>query len=303
VSERDQNAGVEGAGVNGEGEYKEPGKAEANEEEKVDLKKQEQTPPEEETTGIENPGMDTEEGSEAVEYDAGGGKNPMDELADEDNAAEPEEVDTPVDDGPNTDNTESAPEELDKLVDDGEKVLTPEEKPNEAELPPEKEPAPEAAVPAEPPDKFTENPELTESNKPGFDPGTLQDPRMDEKVEGGIARPQTTGPHKTDGDAGKEGQQIKPRKPPEDKGNKFEMAGFTVSFEEKPGQGLVSVEITDYFDDVETAQASVNGDKYLMPLAEGGFKIVTISSGAPKISYQERELYVYLHEKNQWIKS
>ena len=78
------------------------------------------------------------------------------------------------------------------------------------------------------------------------------------------------------------------------------MTGFSVSYEEKKGQGLIAHEIRDYFDDLETAQASVNGDKYLMPLAGGGFKIVTISSGAPSISYQDREIYHYLNTKNQW---
>jgi hypothetical protein len=149
-------------------------------------------------------------------------------------------------------------------------------------------------------EKFTDSPALMESSKPGFDPNSLQDARRDGDREGGVARPMTTGPQKTDGDAAKEGSQIKPTGIPADTTNKFEVSGFSVSYEETKGQGLVSVDITDYFDDIETAQASVNGDKYLMPRAGGGFKVVNIVSGAPKITYQERELYEYMNTKNAW---
>lgn len=152
------------------------------------------------------------------------------------------------------------------------------------------------------PDKpvFIEQTELKNSEKTGFNPNSKQDARYDTSQEGGVARPQTTGPQKTDGDASKEGHMIKPSPPPKNIDGKYEVSGFNVSYEEKAGQGLISHAIMDYFDNMETAQASVNGSKYLMSLADGGFKVVSISSGAPKISFDEREIYCYTNDKNVW---
>lgn len=272
--DENQNVGAEGVGMNGEGEYKDAGEKQPHpDDEKVELTgaaAAEVAKKAEETTEFESPGMETK-GGEAVEYSAGNDKkteDPMEDIAKEEDQGTAVPEDVPVADEPVTEEKKEEPKPLDEQLEETE--------------------------------KFTSNPKLTESDKPGFNPNEEQDARYDNKVEGGIARPQTTGPQKTDGDAAKEGMQVKPRKPPEDKSNKYEVSGFTVNYEPKPGDGLIGVEICDYFDDIESAQASINGDKYLMPLAEGGFKVVTISSGAPKISHQERELYEYMNDERSW---
>jgi len=284
----DQNIGAEGIGASGTGEYKEPKKVEEAEEKVIFSKDKEAK--EEDATGIGNPGMETD-GGEAVEYTAGVSKNPMEALALE---AEEDHGTVPALQKNEGDNTKSEPDNLDDLVKEKEMA-----EPDTSERDVEK--SVEKTIPKETPEaKFVENPSVIESDKPGFDPGTKQDARYNSAVEGGISRPRTTGPNKTNGGSISEGMQIKSTKPPADVSNKFSMSGFTVSFEETPGQGLISLEITDYFNDLETAQASINGDKYLMPLSNGGFKIVQISSGAPKISYQDRELYQYLNDKNMW---
>lgn len=281
----EDKVGAEGIGASGEGEYKEPEKADENTEETVDLVKKANDS--EEAADLENPAMETKDGSEAVEYDAGkpDDKSPMDEIAEEDNTAEPEEINVEPDEA-----GETLPQTLDDMVN--------------KEMPPPEEKAPTsedtAPAPEEPADKFTDNPVLTESNKPGFDPQAKQDARFDDSKEGGISRPQTTGPHKTDGDASKEGMQIKPKVASTDVKNQFEMSGFSVSYEAKKGQGLISLEIRDHFIDLETAQASVNGDRYLMPLEGSGFKVVKITTGAPKISFEEREIYIHLNDKGVW---
>ena len=139
---------------------------------------------------------------------------------------------------------------------------------------------------------------LTQSTKPGFDPTETQDARRDITQEGGIARNRTTG-NQFQSNGKPEGFQLRPGKSAgkPDYTEMYEMAGFTVSFEKTKGQGNVNVEIRDYFVDLATAQASVNGDKYLMPMPQIGFKVVEIVYGAPTISYQDRMLYEYISDK------
>jgi len=146
-------------------------------------------------------------------------------------------------------------------------------------------------------DNVIEEQELTQSDKPGFNPADTQDARSDHEVEGGIARNRTTG-NQFHSRGMPEGHQVRPDiSKPKDVSEMFEISGFTVSFEKKPGQGNVNVEITDHFIDLETAQASINGEKYLMPLPQTGFKIVDIVSGAPTISHHDRVLYEYINNK------
>jgi len=146
-------------------------------------------------------------------------------------------------------------------------------------------------------DNVIEEQEPTQSDKPGFNPADTQDARSDRKVEGGIARNRTTG-NRFHSRGMPEGYQMRSDiSKPKDVSEMFEISGFTVSFEKKPGQGNVNVEITDHFIDLETAQASINGEKYLMPLPQTGFKIVNIVSGAPTISYHDRVLYEYINNK------
>lgn len=145
-------------------------------------------------------------------------------------------------------------------------------------------------------DNVIEEQRLTQSKKPGFDSQSVQDARNNQRQEGGIARNRTTGNQFNSG--GKpEGAQVIPSEAPPDYSQMYEMTGFTVSFEKVKGQGNVNVEIRDHFLDIETSLASVNGDKYLMPMPQIGYKVVEIVSGAPTLSHQDRVLYEYINDK------
>lgn len=144
---------------------------------------------------------------------------------------------------------------------------------------------------------------LKMSDKEGFDVGATQDARKDDRKEGGIAVPRTTGVHKTSGDASEEGHMmiIEPMRHDEEaKKTMYEMSGFSVSYEPRKGEGLLNKAAADWFPDLETAQASINDDKYLMPIKGGGFRIVEITSGAPIISYEDRQLYRYI--EGRWTR-
>ena len=221
------------------------------------------------------------------DYD--GEKSPMDEIA--------EGTDGKIADqeAPSLEGAVAEPDHKDIPVSEGEGVVT-KSKDLRDETPTEKV-APVTIDLNE--EKFVEKHELTQSKKPGFDPNEKQDARYnDNKQEGGIARNRTTGNQFNA--AGKpEGIQMRPgTSAPPDYSEMYEITGFTVSFEKVKGQGNVNVEIRDHFTDMETAQASVNGEKYLMPLPQVGFKIVEIVSGAPVISYQDRVLYENIN--GQW---
>jgi hypothetical protein len=145
--------------------------------------------------------------------------------------------------------------------------------------------------------KEGELPVLKKSDNPGFDPQQVQSPKVDEDNEGGVVASKTTGPTMSQAsNEGRrpedEGHQIKPapNMTADSVANKFEMTGFQVQYE--TGKVLQSVEIRDYFDDLETAQASVNGSKYLMPMPNG-FKIANITGGMPVLSFDERQMYEY----------
>jgi hypothetical protein len=103
---------------------------------------------------------------------------------------------------------------------------------------------------------------------------------------------------KTSGDAADDGSQLKPEPNADDDSisGKFEVTGFGVTYNSNGGSHFVN--IRDYFNDMETAFASINGSKYLMPLPKGGYTIADITSGAPIICFNERELYNY--KNNQW---
>jgi len=137
---------------------------------------------------------------------------------------------------------------------------------------------------------------LSQSQKPGFDTEQTQDARSDTPQEGGIARNRTTG-NQFHSRGKPEGEQLKPGGQVQiDRSEMYEVAGFTASYEKVRGQGMVNVEIRDYFLDIETVIASVNGDKYLMPLPQG-YKIVEIVAGAPTISYKDKMIFEYINGK------
>lgn len=136
---------------------------------------------------------------------------------------------------------------------------------------------------------------LPESNRPGFDDREIQDARNDFDVEGGVTKPQTTGPMKLpSGDVAQEGGQIKHGHLADSAQDAYEVSGFHV--EVPTGTGMVSQQITQNFVDLETAKASINGEMFLRP-QQGGFKACKIIRGAPIICYNERQILEYIDGK------
>lgn len=228
--------------------------------------------------------------SDAVEYGAGAEKSPMEELAE---ASEDEKTGEAADTA-----TESA-SPMSELAEDSEGTHEPTQEP--AQDPGPKESSIDQSKVVEVPEGGL--PPLSKSTREGFNPQSTQNAKKDAEVEGGITTSRTTGPMKSSGDAAEDGSQLKPAPDmvAESKPGQYEVTGFSASYEPAKGKGLESVQIRDYFDDMETAMASVNGDKYLMPLPGGGYKIATITQGAPTISIEERQLYEYINGK--WRRS
>lgn len=153
-----------------------------------------------------------------------------------------------------------------------------------------------------------ELPKLSESKKVPFNPTETQSPLEDGEKEGGVVPAKSTGPTMTQRppetksfNQNPDGGQIKPTPDmlADSIEGKFEITGFTVNYEVSNGQ-MASVQIRDYFNDIDTAFASINGPKYLMPM-KSGYKVATINSGAPIICYNERQIYIY--KDGEWKRS
>jgi len=144
---------------------------------------------------------------------------------------------------------------------------------------------------------ITNRSELPISSKSGFDDTVVQDARIDSDIEGGVTNPmRSTGPMKFNGDYTSEGGIIGKRDPIADSTpGAFELSGFHVEME--TDSGMVSIQVTQDFHDIETAKMSINGDKFLMPLKSGGFKVCRITRGAPIICNNERMLLEYIDGK------
>ena len=132
---------------------------------------------------------------------------------------------------------------------------------------------------------------LPESNKPGFDASEVQDARRDDRDEGGVTRNKTTGPMKSS-DPAQEGGLVRKEPLADSTANAYEVSGFHV---EVPfPSGMVSQQITQDFADLDTAKASVNGDKFILQMKDG-YKACRITRGAPIICFNERQVLEYIN--------
>jgi hypothetical protein len=138
---------------------------------------------------------------------------------------------------------------------------------------------------------FVTTPILKESNKPGFNNNDIQDARVNDDLEGGIARPSTM-QFSEKNNPQEEGYIVKYNKPKIET-DKWEVSGFSVMVGSTQG-----VEISNFFDDLETAKRSVVGNSYLMP-TEKSYKLTKINKGAPIITYNEQQLFMYIN--NKWV--
>jgi hypothetical protein len=124
-----------------------------------------------------------------------------------------------------------------------------------------------------------------------FNPGTVQNALEDERVEGGIISAKSTGPMISDGDAAKDGFQDKGVKEEEQKG-KYRVYGFAIQYRAENG-ALVTKQVSNFFDYLEIAKAVINGRDYLMPDLHKAYQKVSIVSGVPEISFNDRRIYRY----------
>jgi len=135
---------------------------------------------------------------------------------------------------------------------------------------------------------------LPKSNDPGFDASSVQDMRKDATVEGGVTNPtRSTGPMKFNGDAALEGGIIRREPLADSTPGAYELSGFHV--EVKSDSGMSSVQITQDFKELAVAMASINVDKYLMPVQPCGFIPCRITRGAPIICFEERQILEYIN--------
>jgi hypothetical protein len=138
-------------------------------------------------------------------------------------------------------------------------------------------------------------------NKVEFNPNQIQNALFDSELEGGVSRTRSTGMTGI-GDSvplkGGDGSVYFPE-PERDvsaiKGM-YEVGGFTVQYEPKQGEGLISIQIHNYFPDLETAMASVTDNRYMMPMKQW-YKVARISLGSPIICLNERQIYEYIDGK------
>jgi len=220
-----------------------------------------------------------------VEYDGGSGKNPMKDLAEEYEKEQSQEITT------NNEDDGLAEEKAKDIIIEAEEEAKDEEL-NNSESKKESIEDPSKIIELE----EGELPIIEKSERPGFDPDGKQDARVDNKIEGGVVNPRSTGQMKERiNDASQEGSQVKtPDIDVDSIKNKYEVTGFTIEYSD--GDYIKTKDVRDYFDDIETAQASINRDKYLMP-TKSGYKVSTIISGAPIICYNERQNYNYINGK------
>jgi len=132
------------------------------------------------------------------------------------------------------------------------------------------------------------------ANKSQFSPGTVQNALRDNDNEGGIVSNKSASMMRSD-DPAKDGGQMKLSSVLDENENKFRLYGFTVQYND--GNKIVTRNVSDFFDDLETATVSINGAKYLMPMIDG-FKVVDIVSGVPLISYLEQAMFQ--HMNSEW---
>lgn len=145
-------------------------------------------------------------------------------------------------------------------------------------------------------------PELSPAQNPEFDTTAAADALTDSPVEGGVSPVRSTRASVSMSSDMDNGNILKPQPDmnADSIKDKYEITGFTVQYEIKTGTGMISVQIRDYFDDLETAFLSVSGARYLMPMPKGGFKKAVITEGAPVIAFNERQIYIY--KDNQWVR-
>lgn len=224
--------------------------------------------------------------TDAVEYNGGARMDPMEELV-------AESINEPKEESREAVSAEEISPDVRSIQDAEDDHFLNEVVPNVISEEDEKSTEPIGTIDKE---KIKMDPTPTESKKATFNPESVQDARTDSRVEGGIMRNKSTGPAMSEPEAKNEAEAIKPTPDmmKDSLMNKYEVTGFEVDY--NSGGNTYSTPIRDYFDDLEAAFASVNDEKYLMPMPNG-FKVATIRSGAPTISYNERQIYNYKNGK------
>lgn len=149
--------------------------------------------------------------------------------------------------------------------------------------------------------KNGELPPLPKSEKPEFNPEAATHALKDsEEVEGGISTARSASASLSS--AGELGGRVisQPNMDSASLMDKYEVTGFTVEVSLSPNN-MSSIRVRDHFDTLEEVMASVDGSRYLMPIKPKGFKVTKITSGAPIVCFNERQMYEYMDGK--WRKT
>jgi len=136
-----------------------------------------------------------------------------------------------------------------------------------------------------------EDPTPSPAQRESFDPNAIQDPlKPSQGPEGGVTfNKSPNASSRSEVDDKSAGGMLKPTPDmsSESREGKYEMTGFEVSYS---ADGKTHrVHIRDYFDDLDSAKATVANGKYLMPMPNRTFKLAEIH-GQPTISLNEREV-------------
>jgi len=146
--------------------------------------------------------------------------------------------------------------------------------------------------------KIRTDPTPAPSNKTPFNDQERSNALDDREDEGGVAPYRSTG-RVASGQTTtleEESEIIKPKSDMEipAEPDKYEVTGFTAQFKYSMGK-IGEVEIRDYFNDLESAFLSINRGKYLMPV-RSGFRVASIIKGSPTICFNNRLIYEYVED-------
>ena len=135
---------------------------------------------------------------------------------------------------------------------------------------------------------------ISMTDKKEFDPNSTQNALYDDDDEGGVYRSRSTSNSLNSSNQGGtyKGKTVKVEE------GKIELSGFKVVI--NYGNGDQGIDVRAVFNDVETAKASINGDKFIF-FDVGGMKVGTIVSGAPIISNDDREISKFIN--GVWVRS
>lgn len=139
------------------------------------------------------------------------------------------------------------------------------------------------------PEPVRDDPSLTPSNKPQFNPDAVQDARVDTNNDGGRTVAKATGDMSA---VEIKSDLTSSLSQPGEFSNKFELYGFKAQYRVAENQ-VVASDVRVFFDKEADAKTSINGNRYVHAFPDGSSISCLIVSGAPRIAYADRERVIY----------